>query len=238
MINTDKYNCIIIDDDDVDRLTTLSFVRKYPFLNICGICASATVALSIIQQREIHVLFLDIDMPGTNGLDLRRKMMDIPVCVFITSFADCALESFELAALDFLVKPLKADRFEATIVRVKAYLESRQKASLYDFSLGAGAIFIKDGHNFVKVNLHEILYLEALKDYTLIITSAKRYCVLSPISNLLKDKNFHTFIRIHRSYAVQKHLINKIMPNHVMIADNPIPIGRSYKDSLEAIKAL
>jgi len=231
-----KYNCVIIDDEEIDRLTTLSFVRKYPQLNICGVCSSVEEALKIIETKEIDILFSDIDMPGVDGFEFRRRLMNVPVCVFITSFADMAAESFELSTLDFLVKPMKADRFERTVTRIDEYMEARQKAALYEHSLGGDTIFIKDGHTFIKVKLHDILYLEALKDYTLIFTTEKKYCVLSPISNLLKESNFRSFIRVHRSYAVQKHRISKISPNQLIINDIAIPIGRMYKDNLLSLK--
>jgi DNA-binding LytR/AlgR family response regulator len=236
MMNTAKYNCIIVDDEEIDRLTTLSFVRKYPFFNISGVFSSAEEALEVIKQGDIQVLFLDIDMPGLNGLQFRRQMMDIPVCIFITSYADYAVESFELFTLDFLLKPIKADRFEATVARINEYMDARNKATLYEHSLGGDTVFLKDGHTFIKVQLHEILYLEALKDYTLVFTAEKKFCVLSPIGNLLKENNFRSFIRVHRSYAVQKHLIKKITTNQVLVNNVSIPIGRSYKESLEDIK--
>lgn len=235
-MNTAKYNCIIVDDEEIDRLTTLSFVRKYPFFNISGVFSSAEEALEVIKQGDIQVLFLDIDMPGLNGLQFRRQMMDIPVCIFITSYADYAVESFELFTLDFLLKPIKADRFEATVARINEYMDARNKATLYEHSLGGDTVFLKDGHTFIKVQLHEILYLEALKDYTLVFTAEKKFCVLSPIGNLLKENNFRSFIRVHRSYAVQKHLIKKITTNQVLVNNVSIPIGRSYKESLEDIK--
>jgi two-component system, LytTR family, response regulator len=237
MKNTVNYNCIIIDDDEIDRLTTLSFVRKYSLFNICGVCSSVAEALEVIEREDISILFSDIDMPDADGFEFRRRMMHIPVCVFITSFADCAVESFELAALDFLVKPLKADRFDTTIQRITEYAELSQKANLYEYSLGGDTVFIKDGHTSIKVKLHEILYLEALKDYTLIFTTGKRYCVLSPISNLLKENSFQSFIRIHRSFAVQKHLINRISASQVTINGVNIPIGRSYKENLESLRS-
>jgi len=232
-----KYNCLIIDDEEIDRLTTLSFVRKYSELNVCGVCSSVAEAMKIIEKEDIQILFSDIDMPDIDGFEFRRSMMAIPVCIFITSFADMAAESFELSTLDFLVKPIKADRFAKTVVRIHDYLESRQKASLYEHSLGGDTIFIKDGHAQVKVKLHDILYLEALKDYTLLFTAEKKHCVLSPISSLLKDSNFRSFVRVHRSYAVQKHLINKFSPSQLMINNIAIPIGRMYKDNLRDIKS-
>ena len=232
---TGTYNCIIVDDDEIDRLTTLSYARKYPYLEICGVCSSAAEALKIMDEENIDLMLSDIDMPELTGFDFRRRMINVPVCIFITSYADCAVESFELAALDFLVKPVKSGRFEAAMKRAKEYLDARHKAKLYEYSLGADTIFLKDGHTFIKVNLHDILYLEALKDYTLVVTAPKRYCVLSPIGSLLKESHFKTFIRVHRSFAVQKHLIEKINTNQVIINNVAIPIGRSYKENLGVI---
>jgi len=231
-----KYNCVIVDDEEIDRLTTLSFVRKYPQFNVCGICASVEDALKIIETVDIQILFSDIDMPGIDGFEFRRRLMHIPVCIYITSYADMAAESFELSALDFLVKPIKADRFERTVARIQEYMDVKQKANLYEHSLGGDTVFIKDGHSFIKVKLHDIMYLEALKDYTLIFTTEKKYCVLSPIGSLLKENNFRSFIRVHRSYAVQKHLINKISTNELVVNDITIPIGRIYKVNLMGIK--
>jgi DNA-binding LytR/AlgR family response regulator len=230
------YKCIIVDDDEVDRLTTLSFVRKYPFLQIAGTYASALEALNAIQSTPISVLFLDIDMPGMDGLTLRRELLQAPACIFITAYPDYAVESFELAALDFLVKPLKADRLAHTMTRLQNYLDIKHKAELFECSIGGDTIFIKEGHTQIKIKLHEIVYLEALKDYTHVVTTTKKYCVLATLGNLLKEAAFRTFIRIHRSYAVQKHFIEKITVNQVILHPAvTLPVGRSYKDSLEEL---
>jgi len=230
-----SYNCIIVDDDELDRLTVTAYARKYPFINVTGVYTSADEALQVIEKENIDILLSDIDMPGINGVDFRKKLMQIPVCIFITSYPDYATEGFDAAALDFLVKPFKAERFDAAMLRCKEYLEIRHKAELFEYSLGGDTIFIKDGHNHIKISLHQIIYLEALKDYTIIVTAAKNYCVLSAISNLLKEKAFQSFIRIHRSYAVQKHFINSITTQKVTVNNIPLPIGRSYKENLEAI---
>ncbi|HZE84303.1 MAG TPA: LytTR family DNA-binding domain-containing protein, partial [Puia sp.] len=195
-----KYTCIVVDDNDLDRLTVVSFARRVPFLHIAGVFGSSTEALEFTQKTPPDVMFLDIDMPGINGLDMRKQLDQVPACIFITSYPEYALESFEAAALDFLVKPLKGDRFEKAMERLKDYLEIRHKAELLDYTLGEDTLFIKDGHNHIKLQLHDIIYLEALKDYTGIVTPQKKYCVLTPLGNLLKEKPFQSFIRIHRSY--------------------------------------
>jgi two-component system, LytTR family, response regulator len=237
MNNPEKiFNCIIADDDEIDRLTTLSFAKRYSFLHIAGCFASADEVLNLVKITQPDVLLLDIDMPGMNGLELRQQLIDISACIFITSYPDFALESFELPVLDFLIKPLKADRFEKAMHRLQDYLMIKQKAELLDYTLGADSLFIKDGHEHIKIQLHEVLYLEALKDYTSIVTAKKKYCVLSSLGNLLKEKTFQAFIRIHRSYAVQKHFINKITAKEVLVNDILLPVGRSYKDLLDGIK--
>jgi two-component system LytT family response regulator len=230
-----KYECIIVDDNEIDRLTVVSFVRRIPFLHIGGIFGSSTEALEFTRENPPDVLFLDIDMPGIGGLDLRRQLDKVPACIFITSYPEYALESFENAALDFLVKPLRGERFEKAMARLQDFLEIRHKAELLDYTLGEDTIFIKDGHDHIKLQLHEIIYLEALKDYTGIMTRQKKYCVLSPLGNLLKERAFQTFVRIHRSYAVQKHFIDKITPKEVMVNNLPLPIGRTYKDEIDKL---
>jgi two-component system LytT family response regulator len=231
-----KYNCIIIDDDEIDRLTVLSFVKKFPFLTVCGVYKSAAEALQIINPKQIDILFLDIDMPEISGIEFRKKMPEVPISIFITAHPEHAVESFQIDTLDFIVKPLSLDRFTRTVHRIEKFMDIKAKASLFESSLGGDTIYIKEGHELTKVKLHEILYLEALKDYTLVITERRRHCVLSSIGNLLKEYHFQSFIRIHRSYAVQKQFIHKINSNEITLNNNiTIPVGRSYKDNLNLI---
>lgn len=230
------FTCIIVDDDEIDRLTVLSYVKKFPFLTILGVFDSAEAALPIIEKEKVDILFLDIDMPGLNGLDFRKQTLSVPVCVYITAHPEHAVESFELETLDFIIKPLKLDRFSQTMKRIEEFMEIKLKATLFESSIGGDTIYIKEGHEQTKVKLHDILYLEALKDYTLVVTSQKRHCVLSSIGTLLKEAHFQSFIRIHRSFAVQKQFIQKIGSQEIVLNNNVmIPIGRSYKDNLDSI---
>ena len=227
------FNCIIIDDDEIDRLTVVSYVNGFSNLNIVGVFESAENALQILDKQEITVLFLDIDMPSLNGLEFRKKAMNVPVCIYITAHPEHAVESFEIDTLDFIVKPIKKDRFIQAISRIEDYMELKQKAQLFESAIGGDVIYIKEGHTETKVKLHDIIYLEALKDYTKIVTTTKKHCVLSTIGNLLKENHFQSFVRIHRSYAVQKNYIDKKMTNELLLNNGTIiPIGRSYKDTL------
>lgn len=115
------FNCIIIDDDEIDRLTVVSYAKRFSNLNIMGVFENATDALPLIEKYKIDILFLDIDMPSINGLDFRKKALEVPVCIYITAHPEHAVESFELDTLDFIVKPVKIDRFTQTISKIEDY---------------------------------------------------------------------------------------------------------------------
>ena len=118
----------------------------------------------------------------------------------------------------------------------KEFMSLKKKADLYDLSFGDDTILIKEGYEQTRVKLHDILYLEALKDYTLVVTPTKRHCVFSGIGNLLKEDAFQSFVRVHRSFAVQKQFIQKMGTQQLtLIGDVVIPIGLRYKDQLIGI---
>jgi DNA-binding LytR/AlgR family response regulator len=214
----------------------MAFLENYPFINITGNYDNPVEALEAAKKNPPDALFLDIDMPGMSGLQLRAQLQHIPACIFITSFPDYAVESFELEALDFLVKPFSHDRFSKTIERLQAFIIIREKAELLNHTLGADTIFIKDGTQQIKLKLYEVIYLEALNNYTSITTSNRKYTVLSTLSSLVKEKAFCNFIRIHRSYAVQKHFIKKISSAEVLVSNFSLPVGRKFKEALNELK--
>jgi two-component system, LytTR family, response regulator len=227
---------MLVDDDRVDLLTTEAFLESYPFIGISGCYSAAEAALDAAQKSPPDAFFMDIDMPGLNGLDLRRRLMSVPACIFITSYPDYAVESFELAALDFLVKPLEHNRFATMVERLRQYMMIRRKADMLSHALGADTVFIKDGTQQIKLALHDIIFLEALNNYTCVVTMGRKYTVLSTLTHLLQEKAFASFVRIHRSYAVQKHLIRKIGSTEVQVGEVSLPVGRSYKPALDHLK--
>lgn len=229
---TNTISCMVVDDDRADALVTQAHLNAYPFMEVIGTYHSAEDALLAAKTNPPDCLFLDIDMPKISGLELRAQLLHIPACVFITYHSNYAVEGFETAALDFLVKPITPERFKTTINRLQQHITLKKRFDKLD-----EIIFIKDGHTRVKLHLHEIIYLEALDNYTGIVTSNRKYTVLSSISSILKESSFSDFVRIHRSYAVQKQFIGKISSDQVMINGGiTLPVGRTYKRALHLLR--
>ncbi len=231
-----KYKAVIVEDSDIDRLMVTSFVNKQPFLQLQGVYANPLTALAAIEQDPVDVLFLDVDMPYMKGTEFRRRLLDVPVCIFITSYPDYALDAFELSALDFIMKPLTAQRFGHSMTRLQAFMDVRQKAAMLEHTMGRDEIFIKEGRERVKVRLADVIYLEALKDYTRVVTPAKKYCVLGGLTQVMADDPFSSFVRVHRSYAVQRHYVSRIDSQSIHLGTNiSLPIGRTYRTEVERL---
>lgn len=225
--------CIIVDDDEIDRLLIVSYVKKIDWIEIVGVFETAETALQCLKNESVDIVFLDIELPGESGIELRRKILEIPVCIFVSSHFESAAETFEIQTLDFIVKPFKFERFEQTIKRIEEYFSIKTKVELYEESLITDEIYIKSGHDKIKIKQSDILFLEALKNYTIIVTASKKYYVLKGFSEILKEKYFQNFIRIHRSYAVCKDKIEKISAQELYLIDGKkLPIGRNFKNQI------
>lgn len=222
-------HCAIIEDDELDRITTESFINQIPFLKLDGSFSSALDAAGFINNGGIHVLLMDIDLPLINGLDFYKLLPSAPLCIFITAHPEFALDGFEAHALDFIVKPLKFERFVQAVQRAKEYLEIKEKAVLYDISFENNRLLIKEGTSIIQLKINEILYLEALGDYTKIITREKRYVTLHSLKNLIENLPENKFLRIHRSFAVAVDKISKVKDNELIINDRKLPVGKTFR---------
>lgn len=227
------YSCIIADDKELHRISLGAYLKKYSYIQVLGVFESPARVLDYVLHHGLpDIIFLDIDMPGMSGIELRKQLSDIPACIFITAYPEYAVESFEVEALDFLVKPLNHERFDASMERLLRYLEIRDRAQQMEHTLENEIIYIKEGHERVKLLLNDIDYLEALRDYSGVMTAGKRYFILTPMGSLLKQNPFRGFVRIHRSYAVQVKKVTRFSSREVAVGETILPVGRSYKDEL------
>jgi DNA-binding LytR/AlgR family response regulator len=232
----DSLKYLIVDDVEIDRLAVETQASRFPFLQKIAACAHALEAIELIPVLKPDIIFADIEMPGISGMDLVRNLAGtIPVPVFITSHPEFALQGFEMEAFDYLLKPLNPERFGRCIARIREFYELRSKSYAFDKEHNAGHLTIKQGHDKYKILIHDILYLEAMKDYTKIVTPSANYLVLGTFSHMLDQLPADKFTRIHRSYIVNRNKIESTVGNKLFISTFQLPVGKSYKYALEGI---
>jgi two-component system LytT family response regulator len=222
-------NCIIIDDDEMSRNAMQHLVSQVPFLNVSGVCSNAKEALSTLNTAQVDLMLLDVEMPDISGLDLIKSLKKHPLTILATSKKEYAIEAFECNVIDYLVKPVSLDRFLKAIFKAKEIFDSSQQTLE---SLDKDFVFIKANGVLIKIDIKEILWLEALGDYVTIHTSEKKYTIHSTMKAIEKKLSPNLFIRVHRSFMVSLNKIASIDDNVIVINKQLIPVGAIYKDAL------
>lgn len=235
MQKTIRY--IAIDDNPIDLLILKEYSSAFPFLQHHGSFSSPSDGLEAAESLNPDLVFLDVEMPGLSGLDVLRKVKEkIPMAVFITSHPEFALEGFELSALDYILKPLTLERFAHTARRIEEYWSMKQKAISYEVLFENESITIKDGHNQIKLARKDVIYLEAMQDYTKVVTEKKSYLTLATLTGFLEKLSDKNFLRVHRSYAVAIKKIKELHSNKIVCGNIAIPIGKTYRSAVAQIK--
>lgn len=237
-----KIKCIIIDDEPIARQYLSDYVARMPQLELLAAFGRAVDAYGLIETGDVGLVFLDIQMPGLTGIEFIRTLQKKPAIVLTTAYLEYALEGYELDVTDYLLKPISFERFARSVTKVISRLAisaGKPKSTAperMDLSPAPrDFIFVKSGYKSIKVNLSDILYVEGMKEYVVIYTKTKKYTKLDRmknIENLLKDQGF---IRIHKSYIVSVKNIDTVFGNTVEMNGIQLPIGRSFKDDLNAM---
>ncbi len=235
MLKNIRY--IAIDDDLIDQLMLKEYAAAFPSLQLEGTFSNSTEGLAAIEEIKPDLVFLDIEMPGLSGVEILRKIKDkVPMAVFITSHPEFALDGFELSALDYVLKPLTAERFVLTAKRIEEYWIMKQKAISYEILFEKESLIIKEGHTQVKLPQEDIIYLEAMQDYTKVVTEKKNYLTLTTLTGFLEKLSNNNFLRVHRSYAVAVNKIKELHATKIVCGNISIPIGKTYKASISKLK--
>lgn len=228
--------CAIVDDEPLAGELLASYVRKIPFMQLAGVYDSATEAMTGIAADGVDVVFLDIQMPEINGLELSRMLPESTRIVFTTAFDQYALDGFRTNALDYLLKPISyADFLAACNKALQWFTLVRQHSEGGTTSDEAKSIFVKSEYKLIQINLDSIKYVEGLKDYVKIYTeeSAKPVVSLMNMKAMEEMLPSSRFIRVHRSFIVQKSKIREIERNRIIFGDVYVPIGDSYRQAFQ-----
>ena len=223
---------IAIDDEPMALEVVRAHAAKVPFLELLGCFTDAFKAREFLQNESVDLLFLDIKMPDISGLEFVTSLPKKPMVIFTTAYSEHAVTSFELDAVDYLLKPFSLPRFVKACNKAQELLQLRGTtpvAPVKDY------LFLKTGYEQVKVHYDEILYLEAAGNYVTFVLKDKKLLSRMTIQELTGQLPADSFVRVHRSYIVAKKQIDKIERHQVCIHGNEVPVGASYLQQLQGM---
>ncbi len=224
--------CIIVDDEPIARKGIEKWVNSMPSLELLGCFENAGVAAHFMKDHTVDLFFLDIQMPGVNGIEFAKDIPKTSLVIFTTAFSEYALDSYEVDAVDYLVKPIKAERFEKAVDKAISYhkmLLSEEKAANIEQVVNE-FVFIKSDRRFFKVNFKDILFVEGLKDYVIIQMENQRLITHMNLKSIHRLLPQNKFLRVNRSYILNKDRIDSFTNNDVVIGDYEIGIGNHYRN--------
>lgn len=226
-----KINCIIIDDEPLGRDVVESFAKEVSYLNILGAFENPVEAMIFVKENRVDLILSDIEMPKITGLELLKTLENPPVFIFITAYREFALDGFDTGAIDYLVKPVRFDRFLKAIQKAKDYLDL--KRNFNGLQEQSDRIFIKSEGKIIKILLSEVIYIEAQGDYLNVETSSEVYSTQMTLSSMEESIKNEKFLRIQRSFILNLDFVRSIHGNRVeLLNGKSISISISKKEEL------
>jgi two-component system response regulator LytT len=229
-MNPQSISCIIVEDEPPAIKVLKRYAEKMGELDIVGIYQNPLEALQELRQTEVDLLFLDINLPDLNGIELLKSLKNPPKVIFTTAYSEFALEGFELQITDFLLKPYSFDRFVKAIQKVLQEIETEKKLQEWSAAKESDVLVIKADRKIYRLPFEEVLLLQAYGDYVKIQTTNKQLVPKETLNKLEKLLPEDQFIRIHRSYIIALSKVEYVEGNMVHIGDKNIPVGKSFRE--------
>ena len=225
-------NCLIADDEPIARDIIQNYCTHLPNLKVVASCGNALEAKAAMQQQKVDILFLDINMPVLDGISFLKTIQYKPQVIFTTAYKEYALNAFDLAAVDYLLKPFSLERF---IVAVDKALERINKPSVINPTSTEEKtekyLFVKTDSKIFRIAYNDIVYAEANGNYTKIVTNRQTLMPALTFTSFEQQLPFSIFMRVHRSFIINKSYITHIEGNRVFVNNIEIPLGSNYKEA-------
>lgn len=224
-------NCIIVDDEPLARSEMRSLIIEISGIDILGEFSNAPSALEFLKDNDVDLIFLDIEMPMVTGLEFVEMLPKKSLIIFTTAYSQYALKSYELEAVDYLLKPIDPQRLEKAIDKATLYTELLSKDTVKNTveSNTADFLFIKAERRFYKISFSDIKFIEGLKDYVVIHTKQQKLITAMNLKTIHQKISGETFIRVSKSYVVNMNYIDSFDNHNIYIEDSEIPLGEVYR---------
>ncbi|WP_020531181.1 LytR/AlgR family response regulator transcription factor [Flexithrix dorotheae] len=229
-----KINCAVIDDEPLARECIIDYVHKIDFLELSGIGNNPVELTKLMEQKNIDLVFLDIQMPVLNGIDYLKVTKNPPMIIITTAYPSYALEGFQLDVLDYLVKPITFNRFFKGATKAKDYHDLLMHSSNSNTAsdLQNEYFFVKCDYKFEKIFFNEIQYIEGMQNYVTIHTDNGKYVTLLNMKMIEEKLKGYPFMRVHKSYIASTQKVQSIENNDLVMDGVRIPISRNYKEEV------
>lgn len=224
-------NCIIVDDEPLARAEMRSLIAEISSMDVLGEFSNAPSALEFLKDNEVDLIFLDIEMPMVTGLEFVEMLPKKSLIIFTTAYSQYALKSYELEAVDYLLKPIDPQRLKKAIDKAVLYTELLSKDTVKNTveSNTADFLFIKAERRFYKISFSDIKFIEGLKDYVVIYTKQQKLITAMNLKTIHQKISGETFIRVSKSYVVNMNFIDSFDNHNIYIEDSEIPLGEVYR---------
>jgi DNA-binding LytR/AlgR family response regulator len=225
------YRCIIVDDEPLARKVLTEYIEDIDFLELKGTAENPLKASALLTGNDVNLLFLDINMPKLSGLAYLRSSTSLPLTILTTAYAEYALDGFDLNVIDYLVKPFSFERFLQAVGKAKAYLDVKISSKPDDHEK-ENFFFVKCDGKMERMLYDELLYVEAMLNYVILHTAARKMIVYLTIKGLIDQLPSHRFVKVHTSYIVNVSKIKSIDKNGIDIGPTHIPISQSLYETV------
>lgn len=222
---------IVIDDEPIARAGMKRLIESRPELQLAAMMDSAGKASEWLDENEAALIFLDIEMPGVNGIEFARGLSPRHIVIFTTAYTEYAVDGYDVQALDYLVKPIDPDRFNTAVDRALAHKKLLDNATGGDDGSDTGFLTVKSERRYVRMRISDILFVEGLKDYVIIHLPDKRIVTRATMMAMEKKLTPPAFLRVSKSYIVNCDKIDSFDNNDVYIGTKEIAIGASYRET-------
>ncbi len=231
-------NCIAVDDEKLVLDLLVDNIEKVPFLHLVKRCKNAMEAAEVLHQEKVDLIFLDIQMPGLNGLQFVASLQSPPMVIFVTAYKEHALDGFNLNAIDYLLKPVSFERFLRACNKAYEMYNLQQKPSIKEEQPDSFFVYVE--YNLVKISIPDILYIEGMKDYVKIFLSSATRPVITKMSMKAMEEKLgpYRFVRSHKSYIVSASKVTAIKRDLICIGSLELPLSESYKPSVEKMLSI